>query len=402
MLPPFRPNTNTEQGIYDFQTFEEKNQLARWRQEGKRVVFRFVADIPSEELHMDIPDWLYAAMNENGDYYDNEYGMGFSPDYSDPVFIDNHKLAIAALGRRYGMDDFFAFVELGSLGHWGEWHVNSDIRSFPEESIRDLYVAQYSEAFPNTHLLMRRPFSIARLRNLGLYNDMIGDLESTTTWLDWIEFGGEYSQTGEPNGLVPMSDGWKVAPIGGEQAPSISNEKFYDEALDQTIDLIRESHTTFIGPNGPYTIEKGGSLQKGVDQVLSVLGYRIYIEQVQMPRWILFEKNIYAQITFGNSGIAPMYYDWPTKVYLLNDRGEIVIDSQMDMNVRKVIPGENYQVSVVLPVKNLTTGVYSIGVAIIDPHNEQPAIQLAMKTTRQDLIYELGSFTVIRLPLLIN
>ena len=76
-----------QQGIYDFQTFEEKNQLARWRQEGKRVVFRFVADIPGEELHMDIPDWLYAAMNENGDYYDNEYGMGFSPDYSDPVLL---------------------------------------------------------------------------------------------------------------------------------------------------------------------------------------------------------------------------------------------------------------------------------------------------------------------------
>ncbi len=50
----------------------------------------------------------------------------------------------------------------------------------------------YVEAFPDTHLLMRRPFSIAQKLELGLYNDMTADLTQTSTWLDWIKNGGEF------------------------------------------------------------------------------------------------------------------------------------------------------------------------------------------------------------------
>ena len=28
-----------------------------------------------------------------------------------------------ALGEHYGKSDLVSYVELGSLGHWGEWHV---------------------------------------------------------------------------------------------------------------------------------------------------------------------------------------------------------------------------------------------------------------------------------------
>ena len=30
------------------------------------------------------------------------------------------------MGQRWGNDDFIAYIELGGLGHWGEWHVHSD------------------------------------------------------------------------------------------------------------------------------------------------------------------------------------------------------------------------------------------------------------------------------------
>jgi hypothetical protein len=40
-------------------------------------------DVPGDEAHLDIPDWLYAATQANGDHYDVAYGKGYSPDYSD-------------------------------------------------------------------------------------------------------------------------------------------------------------------------------------------------------------------------------------------------------------------------------------------------------------------------------
>lgn len=66
------------EGVYDFAGFEEAQQMARWRQDGQRVVFRFVSDKPGDEAHMDIPDWLFEKMNGDGEFYDNQYGKGFS------------------------------------------------------------------------------------------------------------------------------------------------------------------------------------------------------------------------------------------------------------------------------------------------------------------------------------
>ncbi len=197
-----------QEGSYDFAGFEKKQQLVRWRLEGKRVVFRFVADVPGKETHLDIPDWLFSKINGSGEYYDNEYGKGFSPDYSNPVFIDSHRKAIKALGDRYGKDGFFAFIELGSLGHWGEWHTHPGLKPLPPENIRNLYVNHYIEAFPGTYLLMRRPFSIAQTLGLGLYNDMTADLTQTNIWLDWIEYGGDYLPQ-EIHSLSAMPNGWQ-------------------------------------------------------------------------------------------------------------------------------------------------------------------------------------------------
>lgn len=59
-----------EEGVYDWEQIESENQFSRWRAEGKHVVLRFVCDIPSDEEHMDIPDWLYEKIDGDGTKYD--------------------------------------------------------------------------------------------------------------------------------------------------------------------------------------------------------------------------------------------------------------------------------------------------------------------------------------------
>lgn len=384
------------EGYYDFDSFEKKQQFARWRQAGKRVVFRFVTDRPGNEPHLDIPDWLFDRIHAHGDYYDNEYGKGFSPNYSNQAFIDCHRKAINALGERYGKGGFFAFIELGSLGHWGEWHTHPGLTRLPSEAIRNLYIRHYIEAFPETHLLMRRPFSITQKLGLGLYNDMTADLAQTTLWLGWVENGGDYLSEGDGN-LSPMPDGWQKAPIGGEQTPSLSNEQIYGADLEQTLQLLKKSHTTFIGPGSPYQVENGGPAQDGINQVIATIGYRIYLDRVQMSRRVLYGKSMRIIFTFSNDGIAPMYYNWPTQLYLLDRKGNILTTYQLHMDVRKMLPGKTYEVSFKMPVADLKNDTYSIGIAIIDPITRQPGVKFANENSRQDLIQYIGSFEVKRL-----
>jgi hypothetical protein len=383
-------------GVYAFEAFEKKQQFARWRAENQRVVFRFLIDTPGKEKHLDIPDWLYDEIQGKGDFYDTDYGKGFSPDYADPRLILRHWEVLHALGQRYGQDDFFAYIELGSLGHWGEWHVRYDagIRRLPPAAVYNQYVQAYRDAFPNTLLLMRRPFAIASQLNLGLYNDMTGSPAQTENWLDWIANGGAYDQTGEPHALVPMPKAWRTAPIGGEQTNSLPLEDLYGSLLDSTLRLVEQSHMTFIGPNSPNAIEPGEELQDGINQVLKRLGYRIYIQQVQMPRRLFRERQIHLTLRFINYGAAPMYYNWPVQLVLFDDDGAVLKTYRPKMDLRQILPGAPYRISFTMPLGRMEEGIYTLGFAILDPHTGQPAVQLAMPNPRGDLIQEIGQFEV--------
>jgi hypothetical protein len=385
-----------QEGIFDLQSFEDKQQFTRWRSEGKRVVFRFLLDKPGDEDHLDIPDWLYEKIEGQGDHYNNEYGKGFSPDYSNPILIDYHRRAIQKLGEIYDNDSFFAYIELGSLGHWGEWHVNTweGIRPLPDEPTRNLYVSHYLESFPSTHLLMRRPFNAAKQNNLGLFNDMSGDLGATTTWLDWIANGGEFNQTEEANGLTPMPDGWKLAPIGGEQSPSLSNSYLYKDQLEQTIDLLARSHTTFIGPGTPCREPSDSLLQPGFDRTINTIGYKIWVTEATLPLTVLAGRDTTASFTLQNNGIAPIYYNWPTKVYVLDNDEKIVNSAVIDITLPMIMPDTAITVTTEIHTSTLPSGDYSLGIAIVDPANGEPAVHLAMENQREDLIFHLGEFQV--------
>lgn len=87
-------------------------------------------DLPGDEPHRDIPDWLYEKTKDGKDY-DISYGKGYSPNYANRVFIEAHAKAIAALGKRFGQDTFFSYVELGRPGTLGRVAMSNMRTAFP-------------------------------------------------------------------------------------------------------------------------------------------------------------------------------------------------------------------------------------------------------------------------------
>jgi len=318
---------------FDFETIDKNNNIDYYRTMGKHAVLRFVCDLPTNTNHSDIPDWLMEKTE--GEYYNISYGRGYCPDYNDKEFIKYHKRAVSALAERY--DGFVAYVELGSLGHWGEWHIKSDKIgiSMPDEAVRNEYVKHYTGSFKTAKLLMRRPFSIADKSGLGLYNDMIGNLEETGQWLDWIMYGGDYNQTGEENAIVKMPDYWETAPSGGEFTGSVPIEKLCTENIDSTIEQLEKSHTTFIGPNVPaeYEVDK-----KSRNKILSTIGYEIGITNVSISK-NLFSGNLKIDLTWENNGIAPLYFKLPVGLYT-NNNGSYEKIADVDVDLTKLTPNK--------------------------------------------------------------
>ena len=272
-----------EEGVYDWEAIEKKNQLARWKSEGKHLVLRFVCDIPGQEEHMDIPEWLYEKSGKAGQWYAGGYGKGFAPDYNNPTIISCHEQAVKALGEHLGQDGLISYIELGSLGHWGEWH------------------------------------------GLGLYNEMPGHPQGTQSWLEWISNGGEYDQTGEKNAMVSMKDFWKTAPSGGEFTSSFSMEEMMDTDLSETVEMIREAHTTFLGPKIPDE-----DYAEGYKEVLKNMGYRLWISKSELKST---RNSSSLKLIWENSGVAPLYKDWPAYIYIEKYRNKNVVCASGRRNI---------------------------------------------------------------------
>ena len=103
-----------EEGVYAWEAISEKYDFASLREQGIHLVLRFVCDVPGQETHLDIPDWLY-AQTKDGSWYDTDYGKGYSPNYVNAVFRAAHHRVLYALAEFLGRDNFVSYVELGTL-----------------------------------------------------------------------------------------------------------------------------------------------------------------------------------------------------------------------------------------------------------------------------------------------
>lgn len=382
-------------GKFAWSEIEDKFKLAYWVGRKIKIIFRFIMDYPGVANHMDIPQWLYQEINGDGTWY----GGGFSPNYKNPVLISNHQRVINAIAQRYGNNPGLAFIQLGSIGHWGEFHTvylkASDTGYMPSISISNQYVSHYLSAFANKKLLMRRPFQIAKDNNMGLYNDMFGDKAETERHIRYFNNG--YANPGNwgfAEGTYPaMPDFWKYGPSAGEFGGPVS-QFLSDIAISQTMWLAQESHTSFLGPRCPADPAQGSAPQKNIDALHNILGYRFVLRTTSTQQNIQPGSMVPVSMVWNNKGSAPFYFKWPLELSLADSTGRIVRRITTNDDIRTWLPGTTTINNTVAIPNNLSEGTYTLCVAIIDPETGNPGIDIAITGKRSDGRYSIGNIIV--------
>lgn len=379
----------TEEGVFRFEELEEETNMTYWREQGARFVIRLVCDYPSSESHMDIPQWLYEKTGEDGQWYDNEYGKGYSPNYGNVVFREAHGRMLQAVGDHYGNDEQVAVVQLGSLGHWGEWHVNHEagIKTFPTEAVTDQYVEQYRTSFPGKLLMLRRPYAIGSRYQLGLYNDSFGKSRSHEEWLSWIADGYVSEQTQE--NLAGMPEFWKYGISGGEFASGVSMETYFGSHYSQVYELMQKSHTSFLGPHCPREALSPAAGER-VNRMARDMGYCFALKTCTISEFGT-NQNLKLTIQGENAGVAPFYFDWPVEITMRDETGNEVFRRRYHPGISSWLPGNWTMEAVLEGTESLPEGAYQITFAIIDPLTDQPGIRLANQG-EEGLRYLMGTF----------
>lgn len=364
-----------QKGEYAFEIFEEKIHMEKWKKEGKRFILRVMCDVPGDENSMQIPYWLYEE-TKDGEWYSTSYGKGYAPNYSNEVFIEAHERLIQALSERYDSDPYILSIQLGSLGHWGEWHVHDDLdMKFPRQEIADVYVEHYVKSFSNTLLQMRRPYPLAKKYGMGLFNDVFGYEEGTYEWLNWIKEGYISSQTDES--MPSMNDVFGSVYIGGEIASYDPIEYYFTDGYASMLKQVQDTHMSYVGPKSPIWLE---GYTEEIERLSQELGYCFGIKQIGTRR---FGSKLHISINLENINYAPMAENWLVRLYVLDHNQNIFEYKDIDAGLNEYFKSKKISIWMNAPKE------YHIAIGIIDPITNEPSVSLVNNEKVSEFIYKL-------------
>lgn len=355
---------------------------------GKRVGFRISAATPGSGNAHDIPDWLADAGVPLREYHIDGH-TGLAPDWDDPRFLAAHANLLAALGARYNGDPRVAWIDIGSYGFWGEWHVYLNDSLAATQASRQTIIDHYFAAFPDKHLVIAfdDDFATGYVTNRGggIRNDCLGTAASNDWYLSSL------------NGIDPTLNErvWKTAIITGEFCGSTAGAiAGTTERFELNLDFIRQTHWSYIGTAGGAIPPQDEAHRRNLDRLHKTLGYRFVLRNFDHPGSAASGSRWTATLEVENVGIAPFYYPWPLVLYLIDGDGTVAHQAALPTDIRTWLPGR-HSVAIVLDLPpDLPSGGYDIRIAIHDADSDEPGVMFANSTGDADLRYRIGRLTV--------
>jgi len=353
--------------------------IARSARNGQQLNFRVMC----QDEDMVLPEWAIAA-GVKSPYYDN------------PVFIEKQINLIKALGVRYDGNRDVCFVDIGSIGQWGEWHIDPEAADpnkiiFPNNENAKKIIDAYTESFKKTPLCAliayKQPygFSYAIAQKTGWRADCWGDMDS----LGWNHMKGVYPQAMEQ---ANADENWKYGPVALETCWTMEEWHKRGWDIDYILSKALEWHANSVN-NGSQQIP-----EEWRDKVMAFekkLGYRFVLREFSYPSIIRSGKPVELRMQWENIGVAPIYNPYTLAIRLTSGTGPgktYIIPT--DADIRKWLPGAiEVNATLSLPPE-APAGKYQLAIGIVDKDTQEPDIQLAISGRTSEGWYPMGQVEV--------
>lgn len=375
-----------QKGVYNWAAFEQG--WGNIAVTGKRVGFRISTCTPGSGNVYDIPDWL---VNEGVALrgYSIDGQQGLAPDWDDPKFLQAHQDLITALGARYDGDPRVVWIDIGSYGFWGEWHVYLNDSLTATQATKQAILEHYFAAFPTKLKVIAFDDDFATEyvtdHGGGIRNDCLGTRDSNDWYLESL------------NRIDPTLNDrvWKTAIITGEfcggsaGAAAGSSERF-----DLNYDFVKLTHWSFIGPAGGTINPQDETHRQNLDKLHRTLGYRFVLRKVAHEQTVNSGNSVSVVITVENKGVAPFYLGWPLLGYLVTSGGDVALEQDLGVDIRTWLPGSHTVTAALHLPQNIAAGIYDLKLAIPDPDFDLPGILFANKEKDDQGRYLVSRLTV--------
>ena len=364
--------------------------IEAWREQHVRIAFRIMTANAHTRGYYCSPKWLFDAGCRSYDYVrggEDTMSGGkrierIEPDYGDPLFLEKHANLIRKLGERYDGHPRVEFIDIGSYGIWGEWHTPN---GKPWE-VRKLIIDMYLEAFPSTPLAQMsddaQALAYSTGKGAGFRRDGIGSPWHEENWIG----SKKYAQ------VEGFADVWKRAPVVFEWFGPYDFLVRREWSFDSAVNFILANHVTFINDNlGKVPEEQMPKLQK----LARLAGYRFVLREVSHRAEVAPGGRLAVRMKWSNVGVGRLIRRHPMVLYLLDSEGKIATRTpQAEVDVSAWLPGDHGAVGELDVPASLPLGEYTLGVALVDPETNEPAIRLAVEVPAPGRLHQISRVRV--------
>jgi hypothetical protein len=395
--------------------------IEKWTVHGLGIAFRISCKETSTdriEQQFATPRWVMEAGAKGG-----HYRMGkatgpegpWEPEFDDPIFLAKLDRFLAAFAARYDAKPWVRYVDVGSIGDWGEGHSWAGSRKHLSFGVRKQHVDLHLKHFKRSHLVisddyvhaLSDPAERASLHQYILANgisyrdDSIlvdGYLQGTSDTFTVRSpefFADAYLRNPtvfelEHYGQVKRLGNWEVRP--DSSAARFGKGKTGPDFFRGALGLL---HATYIGYHGDARewLNDNPELTK---ELLNKCGYWLFPKSLELPEPFAAGATMPFTLTLENRGVAPPYAPYELRVKLSSGSTNWVhVAARAE---KSWLPGQPIVLPLALPLPAaVEPGLYQLAIGLFDATapKERP-VEFALKESARDYqgYYRLGTVTV--------
>lgn len=360
--------------------------INKWTEKGLKISFRISCRETSSdriEQQFATPKWVIEAGARGGFYLKGKQvgpGGPWEPRFDDPVFLAKLENFLRVFANRYDGKPWLRYVDIGSIGDWGEGHTHSGSRMEYGFEIRKHHIDLHLKHFKKSQLVITDDY---------VYS--ISDLDDRDKLHRYILKQGISYRDDSPlvNGYVR----------GYAKTYTVRSPEFFKDAYLKTPTVFELQHYGAVKRDGNWIVKEGSSLSKyakgktGPDffrgaldllhatyigyhgdahewltdnpdltvELLNQCGYWYFLHRVQIPENLRTGETYSIQMDWENRGVAPAYHPYQLKIRF---DGPEVKNLELDSENKKWLPkpisdvySETYRITI---PESLRPGPYKL------------------------------------------
>lgn len=323
--------------------------IEKWTAHGLGIAFRISCKETSTdriEQQFATPRWVMEA-GARGGYYRMGKAVGpdgpWEPVFDDPVFLEKLDRFLAAFAARYDGRPWLRYVDIGSIGDWGEGHSWAGSRNECGLEVRKAHVDLHLKHFKRTQLMVSD--------DLVFKLPAAADRQALHQYL--LTHGISYR---DDSILV---DGYLQ---GVSDRFTVNSPDFFRDAYPHTPTVLELEHYSAVKRLGNWdgrpgsNVDKFGKGKKGADyfrgalellhasylgyhgdarewladnpeltrELLNRCGYWLFPKSLKLPDKLVAGATVPITLTVENRGVAPPYDPYELRVKLAGSHATLV------------------------------------------------------------------------------